>query len=115
MTLGVSWYVHVPFPGWIGSRNVEAIEVTLPEPALPPPPPPRSAEALFGEAEQAFANGRWIAAVDGYKRVLEADPGYGSAHIRWTRALINQHRLAEAVDRGRQAVVCTTPSVETVH
>lgn len=111
--IGVTWYLHVPVPGWIGSRSAEAVTVQSVEPALPPPSPtPPSAQSLFSEAEQAFADGRWIDAAEGYRRTTELEPSFGRAYIRWTRALINQHHVAEAAERGRQAIAMSPNSAE---
>src|SRR4051812_13783919 len=110
MAFGVSWYLHVPVPNWIGSRNAEAGFVQMGEPALPPPPPARTAGSIFAEAEAAFANGRWIEAADGYRHVVEMQPDFGPAYTRWTRALTNQHHVAEAAERGRQAVSINSQS-----
>jgi len=104
MAFGVSWYLHVPVPNWIGSRNAEAVTVQSAEPVLPPPPPTRTAGSIFAEAEAAFAAGRWIEAADGYRHVVEIQSDFGPAYTRWTRALTNQHHVAEAAERGRQAV-----------
>jgi tetratricopeptide (TPR) repeat protein len=112
MAFGVTWYLHVPVPGWIGSRNVEAVTVKMSDPVLVPAAPVRSAEAVYAEAEEAFGSGRWVEAADGYRRVTEIEPGFGSAYTRWTRALINQNRVAEAAERGRQAVTMNPQSAE---
>jgi tetratricopeptide (TPR) repeat protein len=112
MAFGVTWYLHVPVPGWIGSRSAEAVTVQTSEPALAPPPPPPSAQAIFADAEAAFADGRWIDAANGYRRVVEIEPSFGRAYIRWTRVLINQHHVAEATERGRQAIAMNPKSAE---
>lgn len=112
MVLGITWYFHVPVPNWIGSRNVEAVTAPVVDPAPLPPPPPRSADALFAEAEDLFQSGRWAEASDGYRSVLRIDAGYGPAQIRWTRALINQHRVNEAVEQGRRAIAALPDSSE---
>jgi tetratricopeptide (TPR) repeat protein len=43
---------------------------------------------------------------------VDVEPGFAQAQIRWTRALINQHRVQEAADRGRLAVAVAPRSAE---
>jgi len=48
--------------------------------------------------------GRWTDAEVAYHRAVDIRPEYGLAHARWARVLLNQHRVAEALDRAREAV-----------
>lgn len=103
---GLSWYVHLPMPAWIGSRNAEAVTVTLSEAARPTTStqPVHSATAHVAEGDAAFGQGRWVAASESYGQALTLDPGITAASVRLTRALLNQHRVSDAIDQGRRAV-----------
>ena len=55
MAFGVTWYLHVPVPNWIGSRNAEAVTVTaVGAGAAAPAAAAHGADAIFADAEEAF-------------------------------------------------------------
>ncbi|MCC7368236.1 MAG: tetratricopeptide repeat protein [Chloroflexi bacterium] len=113
MVLAVTWYLHVPVPSWIGSRNVEAVSVPVAEPVLlPPAPPARTADSYLVEGDNAFQRGDWRTASDAYERAVQLDPTIGQAQVRWTRALIAQHRVNEAVEQGRRAIAVLPDNAE---
>jgi superkiller protein 3 len=103
LAFGASWYLHIPVPTMIGSRDVKAASEIVTE-AGPAPPSPDSAEAIFTKGEVAFAAGRWAEAASSYERAVAVRPDFEPAHTRWARALLNEHRVSEAIDRARQAI-----------
>ncbi len=111
LAFGASWYLHVPVPAWIGSRDVKAAAETVTE-AGPPPPSADTAEALFVQGEMAFAAGRWAEAAGAYERAVAVRADFEPAHTRWARALLNEHQVSEAIDRARQALAVGPHSAE---
>jgi len=103
LAFGATWYLHVPIPAWIGSRDARAATETAVE-ATTPQPPLESAEVWLARGETAFASGKWTDASVAYRRALELRPDFEPAHTRLARVLVNQHRLADAVERAREAV-----------
>lgn len=109
LAFGAGWYLHVPVPAWIGSRDVKAATEVV---AVVPPPPPDTAEALFARGEMAFAAGRWAEASADYERAVALRPDFGPAQTRWARALLNEHLVAESIDRAQQALAAGPKSAE---
>ena len=100
LAVGMSWYLHLPVTGWVGSRNAEAL-AGADDPVFEPP---KSAAFLLERGEAAFVAGRWTDAAEAFGAAAALEPAVGDAQARWARALLNQNRLDAAVERGRQAV-----------
>jgi tetratricopeptide (TPR) repeat protein len=103
LAFGATWYLHVPVPSWIGSRDVKAATETVSEP-IAARSSPDTADALFARGEIAFDAGHWAEAAGAYQRAVALRGDFVPAHTRWARALLNEHRVSEAIDRAQQAV-----------
>jgi tetratricopeptide (TPR) repeat protein len=101
-------------PAWIGSRNAEAVTITLSEVGhtTNTSATPRTAAAAYEDAEQAFGQGRWVAAGDAFRQAIELDPTMSAAHTGLARTLLNQHRVNDAVEQAKRSVDAHPESAE---